>query len=64
MFYYLLTSHTTLQPEDLAAAPPSMNEKLNSMVSGNGTTAAVEGAHLATTPPRLASIIQRMVAKV
>ncbi|GJJ76068.1 hypothetical protein EMPS_08427 [Entomortierella parvispora] len=62
MFYYLLTSHTTLQPEDLAAAPPSMNEKLNSMATGNGST-AVRGAHLPTTPARLASIIQRMVAK-
>ncbi|KAG0048540.1 histidine kinase osmosensor, partial [Gryganskiella cystojenkinii] len=71
MFYYLLTSHTTMQPEDLivTSPPPSMNEKLNSIASGdnsssNGSPTSIRGgAHLATTPARLASIIQRMVAK-
>ncbi|KAG0199899.1 histidine kinase osmosensor [Mortierella sp. GBA30] len=61
MFYYLLTSHSTLLPEEMT--PRSITEGLSSMATGYGTTTAQSGACLPGTYARVAGIVQRMVAK-
>ncbi|KAF9981810.1 histidine kinase osmosensor [Mortierella antarctica] len=61
MFYYLLTSHATLLPEEMT--PGSITEGLNTMATGYGTSTAATGACLPGTYARVAGVIQRMVAK-
>ncbi|KAF9163568.1 histidine kinase osmosensor [Actinomortierella ambigua] len=66
LFYYLLTTHTTLTPLDLERDPSTaaMLSDLKTFTVGYGSTSAGQGAYLPTTASRLASILQRMVSKV
>ncbi|KAG0204080.1 histidine kinase osmosensor [Mortierella sp. NVP41] len=62
MFYYQLTSYTILLPEDMLAGP--IEHSLTSSAHyGYGLRPGARGAVLASTPSRLANVIQRMVAK-
>ncbi|KAF9571643.1 histidine kinase osmosensor [Mortierella alpina] len=61
MFYYLLTSHATLLPEEMT--PGSITEGLNTMATGYGTSTVATGACLPGTYARVAGVVQRMVAK-
>ncbi|KAG0343884.1 histidine kinase osmosensor [Podila humilis] len=61
MFYYLLTSHKTLLPEDVTSG--SILDSLNNLTTGCESSCTTRGPYLQNTPARLASIIQRMVSK-
>ncbi|KAG0325819.1 histidine kinase osmosensor, partial [Podila horticola] len=57
MFYYLLTSHTTLVPEEVTSG------SILDGITGHGPLSSGRGPSLSSTPTRLANIIQRMVSK-
>lgn len=62
MLYYLWASYTAFRPEDLT--PGAVKDALDSYASGCGAKLAERTSCLSATSARLASIIQRMVAKV
>ncbi|KAG0016112.1 histidine kinase osmosensor [Podila clonocystis] len=57
MFYYLLTSHKTLLPEEVTSG------SILDGITGHGSLSPGRGPCLSSTPTRLANIIQRMVSK-
>ncbi|KAG0025698.1 histidine kinase osmosensor [Podila clonocystis] len=57
MFYYLLTSHKTLLPEEVTSG------SILDGIAGHGSLSPGRGPCLSSTPTRLANIIQRMVSK-
>ncbi|KAG0254034.1 histidine kinase osmosensor [Mortierella polycephala] len=61
MFYYLLTSHTTLEPEDMT--PGSITEELSLMAAANIASVNASGSCLPDTNSRVAKVVIRMVAK-
>ncbi|KAF9132592.1 histidine kinase osmosensor [Mortierella sp. 14UC] len=63
MFYYQLTSYTILLPEDMLAGSIEHSLTASSAYYGYGQRTGARGAVLASTPSRLANVIQRMVAK-
>ncbi|KAG0285728.1 histidine kinase osmosensor [Linnemannia gamsii] len=65
MFYYQLTSYTILLPEDMLAGSIEHSLAASSIHHGHGQKqkSGARGAVLASTPSRLANVIQRMVAK-
>lgn len=65
MFYYQLTSYTILLPEDMLAGSIEHSLAASSIhcVHGQQHKSGARGAVLASTPSRLANVIQRMVAK-
>lgn len=66
MFYYQLTSYTILLPEDMLAGSIEHSLAASSIHQGHEQhqKSGARGAVLASTPSRLANVIQRMVAKV
>ncbi|KAF8943343.1 histidine kinase osmosensor [Haplosporangium gracile] len=65
MFYYQLTSYTILLPEDMLAGSIEHSLAASSIYYGHEQQqkSGARGAVLASTPSRLANVIQRMVAK-
>ncbi|KAG0372811.1 histidine kinase osmosensor, partial [Mortierella sp. AD032] len=63
MFYYQLTSYTILLPEDMLAGSIEHSLTASSACYGYGQRTGARGAVMASTPSRLANVIQRMVAK-
>ncbi|KAF9157010.1 histidine kinase osmosensor [Linnemannia schmuckeri] len=65
MFYYQLTSYTILLPEDMLAGSIEHSLAASSVYYGHDQQqkSGARGAVLASTPSRLANVIQRMVAK-
>ncbi|KAG0092065.1 histidine kinase osmosensor [Podila epicladia] len=57
MFYYLLTSHRTLLPEEVTSG------SILDGITECGSLSSRRGPCLSSTPTRLANIIQRMVSK-
>ncbi|KAF9934473.1 histidine kinase osmosensor [Linnemannia zychae] len=63
MFYYQLTSYTILLPEDMLAGSIEHSLTASFVHHSQGQKPGARGAMLASTPSRLANVIQRMVAK-
>ncbi|KAF9406654.1 hypothetical protein BGZ94_003014, partial [Podila epigama] len=60
IFYFLLTSHKILLPDDV---PTVIQDNTGNLTSGHGSAPTGRGPCLPSTPARLANIIQRMVSK-